>query len=184
MEQTREQLEYAISQYLDGTLPPLELQVLEARLQRDESARALLEEYRRLDSVVKGTIAVPDISWDRLATTISAQVAECEAPGSAVRFRIGSLARVAIAATVVLAVGVVAALRFGRPAGSIAVSGPSAQLAGAPAVTEISIGPSPAIAASEASLHSSEVIISRPSTVIIASFDKSVQDSDEMPWGG
>jgi hypothetical protein len=65
-------LEFSISQYLDGSLPPEEVAALEARLKDDPSARELLAEYQRLDAMLKNsTPATPAIEWDRLAGQLS-----------------------------------------------------------------------------------------------------------------
>lgn len=68
---TREQLEFAISQYLDGTLPADERAALERRLADDPAARELLEEYRHLDSVLKTSAPLPNLDWNTLAAKIS-----------------------------------------------------------------------------------------------------------------
>jgi anti-sigma factor RsiW len=74
-----EQLEFAISQYLDGSLPAEEVAALEARLNEDAAARGLLAEYRRVDALLKGTpSAVPAIEWGRLAGRIGAAVQEAD----------------------------------------------------------------------------------------------------------
>lgn len=70
----RDQLEFAITQYLDGTLPPERVAALEQLLQSDEQARELLAEHRRLDAILKAgrqLAAPPALDWDRIATTIS-----------------------------------------------------------------------------------------------------------------
>jgi anti-sigma factor RsiW len=74
-----ERLEFAISQYLDGSLPAEEIAALEARLKDDAAARELLEGYRRLEAMLKGTpTAVPAIEWERLAGHIGATVQEAD----------------------------------------------------------------------------------------------------------
>ena len=72
---THDQLEFAISQYLDGTLPPEERASLELRFQSDAEARRMLEEYRSLDAVVKQSLPVPGVKWNNLANAISSAVA-------------------------------------------------------------------------------------------------------------
>src|SRR5438445_108337 len=56
MQMSPDQLEYAISQYLDGTLARLESAALEERLASDADARELFGEYQRLDGVVSGGV--------------------------------------------------------------------------------------------------------------------------------
>jgi anti-sigma factor RsiW len=75
-----EQLELAISQYLDGLLPQAERVALEARLASDPQARRVLEEYRALDNALKRSApALPEIRWDALAASIGAAIDEDQA---------------------------------------------------------------------------------------------------------
>lgn len=73
---TRDELEFAISQYLDGTLPAGDVRALEARLASDDEAKSILDEMRSLDGMLKASPAMPSIDWAKLATTISAAVHE------------------------------------------------------------------------------------------------------------
>jgi anti-sigma factor RsiW len=70
---TLEQLEFAITQYLDGTLPPEELGALERRLADDAEARALLEEHRALTALLR-TQPLPEMDWADVARDLSAVV--------------------------------------------------------------------------------------------------------------
>jgi len=129
----REELEFLISQYVDGTLAEGERVALEARLRDDAEARALLEEERSLTAGLKSLKAVvpaPSVNWDLLAERISASVArgpvlaatEAEEPEAASSYRIGRLRGPArwglltLAASVVLAIGG-AALWMSNPGG-------------------------------------------------------------------
>jgi negative regulator of sigma E activity len=71
-----EELEFAITQYLDGTLPPAQVAELEAKLPEDSAARALLEEYRSLNQTLKAQAPLPAIEWNKLAAHLSKAVAE------------------------------------------------------------------------------------------------------------
>lgn len=73
-----EQLEFAISQYLDGSLPVAETAVLEARLNEDVAARELLEEYRKVDALLKAPAALPAVAWDKLSAHLSSAVNQAE----------------------------------------------------------------------------------------------------------
>ena len=76
---TRDELEFQISQYLDGTLALAERDALEDRLGNDADARALLAEYRDVDAALKASASVlPDVRWDRLADYLSHAVAAAE----------------------------------------------------------------------------------------------------------
>jgi negative regulator of sigma E activity len=68
-----EQLEFAITQYLDGTLPSEDVVALAARLAEDAQARALLEEHRKLTALLRAD-AGPALAWGELAKDLSAVV--------------------------------------------------------------------------------------------------------------
>jgi anti-sigma factor RsiW len=72
---TNDQLEFAISQYLDGTLPPEERTALERLLSTDPEAQRLLEQYRSLDLLAKGALRLPSLNWNKLSASISNAVA-------------------------------------------------------------------------------------------------------------
>jgi anti-sigma factor RsiW len=71
-----ERLEFAISQYLDGDLPPQERAALEQRLAADPAARQLLEQYRSLNNAMRSAARLPPVNWQRLAQAISGAVAQ------------------------------------------------------------------------------------------------------------
>src|SRR5262245_50288967 len=80
-----EQLEFAISQYLDGTLSSREIAALEQLLAENAEARQLLEEHRRLQDFVRTALPLRQLKWDKLAGAISsamadAKIAESSAP--------------------------------------------------------------------------------------------------------
>src|SRR5688572_6734984 len=135
---TRDELEFSISQYLDGTLVEREKVALERRLENDGEARALLAEYRRVDAALKGVSAaapLPAVNWAGLSAEISAAVAGERTPAAPARsFRIADWirtapAKLAVAASALLAVGVAAVvvLRGGPDRGE--TTGPTQQVA-------------------------------------------------------
>jgi len=71
-----EELEFLISQYLDGSLSVAERSALEAQLSHDAAARTMLDEYRSLESALKTSMPVPDVKWDLLAVHLSNAVAD------------------------------------------------------------------------------------------------------------
>src|SRR3954470_15957884 len=100
----RDDLEFLISQYVDGTLRGGQLEALDSRLKLDPAARAVLAEYRALDAQLKA-LPRPDVRWDAFAEQISAAVADAEAPAQSYRladYRWGNR-WVAVAAAVVIA---------------------------------------------------------------------------------
>jgi negative regulator of sigma E activity len=68
-----EQLEFTITQYLDGTLPPEESAALQVRLANDPEARALLAEHQKLTALLRAE-GLPELDWDELASDFSAVV--------------------------------------------------------------------------------------------------------------
>jgi negative regulator of sigma E activity len=76
---TDEQLQFAISQYADGSLPADEVAALEEQLAADGGARHLLEEYRRLNSLLREALPAPEMNWDQFARQISAAVSAASA---------------------------------------------------------------------------------------------------------
>jgi negative regulator of sigma E activity len=188
-----DELEYIISQYLDGTLPPLEASRVEEILATDAQARAIHAEYQRLNQSLR-SLPKPQMDWGQLAATISAKTAEEDVP--MVSYRIGFhrvLKVTAMAAMILLVVGI--GVQFYRQSTrktppnetavaitnpGIQVSGPTIEIGPAPAVAVISIGPAPGFA--DASIHSSEALLSRPTRVVIASGVQQGQDSGELPY--
>ncbi|HET6252161.1 MAG TPA: hypothetical protein VFE47_31030 [Tepidisphaeraceae bacterium] len=104
-------LEFTISQYLDGTLPPADRLALEQELQANADARAMLGEYRKLDMALKAMLPMPAIPWDRLQQSISAQVAEAHEEQTARAYRMPAWMRrsvmpLALAASLLIVAGV------------------------------------------------------------------------------
>ena len=104
-----EELEFAISQYVDGTLSAAERSALELRLADDAEARALLTEYRQLNQMLKAS-PLPDVKWDALAQAISGAVDQAEL-AQASRMRMPAWVRavalpLAMAASVLIVAGV------------------------------------------------------------------------------
>jgi len=200
MKYTTDELEFAISLYIDGAMKPLEAAALEEVLATDQPAREMLAEYRRLNDALKTQLARPDVDFDLLNAQISRSLAEAEAP-AAPSFRLPlsmPMRFVAIAASVVILVGLVAViLRNGvggnstsgsggpsvavnpqnPPVGSIVVEGPSMNLAsGAGSATiDVSIGAPPGMAS--AGSWQDQAIITRTPRVVIESSALPMQDT-------
>lgn len=194
---TNEQLEYAISQYLDGLLPPEQAIVLEQQLASDPAARRLLAEYRQLNTLLASSLPTPDVDWDKLAGNIHRAVAH--APGTSLPFlyRFPSLLTrrsMALAALLLLTVGsafLVFHLLSSRPQEQTAQSFPApypkvAQLqvfqtepiTAAP-VTEIQIGPSPLARNMKSYSTPSSSAALEPASVSIASSPVAKPSRDE-----
>lgn len=197
MKLTTEQLEYAISRSIDGTLPAIEQAALDERLATDLEARGLLEEYRQLDSVMRASVgSVPNLQWDKLTSRLSAGLAGADAPVG--RFAlpwVRTVQRVAVAASVLLVVGL--GIASYRDSGNtspretrLAVATPIQVTigTGAPAeprrfmVMEVAIGPGSDAADDAWRYADAGGIISRPAVVLIDRAYGPGQDIDSMPY--
>jgi negative regulator of sigma E activity len=199
---TRDELEFSISQYLDGTLAEAEEAALESRLASDADARALLGEYRRLDRTLKSA-PLPAFDYGALSDRISAAVSREAEPAQSYRLHwVRTAAALAIAACVVIAVGV--GIRRLGPAGQtdprqqavvpptvpapaierkqivVVDGGPRSQPSTAP-VEILAVGPSPAAGDGPALARYQEDLISRPSQVIIARTGRGAEEGAILP---
>jgi hypothetical protein len=189
----RTELEFLISQYLDGTLPPLEAARVEEILATDASAREIFAEYQRLNASLR---AMPQaqVDFDSFASSISTQLANEDLPLTTFRIGFTRVLQVsAIAASLLVVIGTAVMLfKQGKtevegPHVSIATNNPAIQISGptievspSPAVAVISIGPAPGYA--DASRHSYEAVVSRPTRVVIASGTRQAQDNGDLPY--
>jgi anti-sigma factor RsiW len=204
---TRDELEFRISQYLDGTLAAGERAALEDRLATDADARAVLDEYRRLETVLKAAPA-PAIHWDRFAEQVCAAVADAEEE-PAQTYRIGwvrTMASLALAAAVLIGIGF--AIRLLRPdttprpggGGTVArgtvditvVDAVASASGTAPAAAttspatspdiEVAVGPAAATGGDQPAFAGfRDDVVSRPSQVIIARSGQAVRDGAFLP---
>ena len=196
----RDDLEFLISQYVDGTLRGGQLEALEARLKLDPAARAVLAEYRALDAQLKA-LPKPNVRWDALAEQISTAVAEAEAPAQSYRLADYRWANrwVAVAAAVLVAAGTAfVALRSATTLKPIAIIDPTPPtptavtvIALGPSETDIApstspvtvaIGPSDRLQDQGALNRYAAEVIGRPAQVLIASTASPVQDTGLSPF--
>ncbi len=180
-----ETFEFRLTQYLDGSLPVDEAAAFFDTLAKNPQTMVLLDEYRKLDLVLKAQPA-DAINWDGLAEDISAQIDEA----SQSRMRIGFITPLhsAMAAAVLLAVGISGWFALQQTAtGPIAppaiaqITGPAIEVAAAPAVSQIEIGPANGQAVMSVSYHYAD-LIERPSRVVIASGVIARQDERTLPY--
>jgi len=154
METDRDNFEYALSQYADGTLNELEQRVLEDRLRSDAEARLLVSDFIRVDALLRNSRELPEIDFDAFAVNISQAIEAEDAPvASPLRinfFRWTGAAAIAAAVAVAAFVG----LRLQNPAtappavatGTAVISGPSIEVARVTPDIHIGVGPSDALA--------------------------------------
>ncbi len=184
---TRDQLEFLISQYVDGTLPPDEHAALEHRLQSDTKARQILNEFRSLNDLLRTQLpSIPDVNWDQFAAGTSRAIADEEAP--AIRMRIFTWSRLAIAASVLLVVGIGMLINRSAPTKNnppklqafAHIEGPTAEPATQPAVVQVTVGPATEVAESQYPLDN---IVFGPSSVsLIATSNEPAQDTHHSPY--
>ena len=197
---TRDQLEFQISQYADGTLPAEDVAALDEIFARDAEARQMLAEYRRLDRMLQREMPLPQVQWDRLAASLSEAVAREESPVRTIRlWTTRPWTRVAIAAVVALAIGTAILLHL-RPATNnnlvidstapqtddatavaiVNVTGPAVETAAGEPLAVVEIGPSPL--AERQNNRLAESIVYRAPRVVIASGQSNRQDTQRLPY--
>ena len=178
-----DELEFSITQFLDGTLDEAGRAALEARLADDPEARAMLEEHRVLTGALRSN-PLPPVQWDKLSDSISTaiddQLAErTERASWAIRL-LRNPAYVALAASVLIAVGL--AIHFmtqNHPGGSttpspsaavvaLDVQGPQEDRSAGPPVEEVSIGPGGSYSHASSLAPYADEIDTRPTRVVVA----------------
>jgi anti-sigma factor RsiW len=93
---TPDQLELAITHYLDGTLPAEDARTLEETLAGDEGARALLAEHEKLTALLRAE-PVPEMDWPALAGDFCAVVTgTVDEPSRAEDQRLNTLLKAAL----------------------------------------------------------------------------------------
>jgi anti-sigma factor RsiW len=172
----RDDFEFSLTQYLDGTLPSDQRAAVEERLRSDPAARQQLEDYRKLDQIISGAAAgMPRLQWDRLAEQISQAVAdEADRPifflGRAPMRRV-----LALAASLLIVVGLVRLATRHSPQASqqgltvIAVAGPQAETAAGETVIDVSIGQPQEADAAQAYIYNDSLLVHRPVVALEAS---------------
>ena len=193
---TRDELEFSISQYLDGTLAAAQRDALDERLASDAEARAVLAEYQALQGVLASS-PIPDVNWDQFAAQISSAVARQELPAQSYKLSAWLRpARLAIAASVLLAIGVATALLVNRTGdGPVTASAEPVRIKRVDATAPENASPASsqtieiAISAPASSsddrfvLHlEDDGIVHRPSRAVIVSAAPAVQDTLMTPF--
>jgi negative regulator of sigma E activity len=194
MDTTRDELEFAISQYLDGNLVGAEEVALEERLAGDADARAVLAEYRSLDRVLRSA-GVPEVDFEAMADRIRTAVYREPEPVQVYRLSwVRTVSALALAACVVVAAAVGIrrmTTEDGRGVGPIAgvperpdvvptqivvIDSMARPAVSTQPVAIASVGPSAATQDNSALARYHEDLLSRPSQVIIARSGYAAQD--------
>jgi len=180
---TREELEFSVCEYLDGTLGEAERVALEARLASDPEARETLRRERALTAALREG-AVPEVKWDALAERISGAIdgqleERVERASWAIRARSPWFMAAAASVGLVLGLAVFFAAnqRGGNPGGTgsvtpapvaLVVEGPQEDRPAGPVVTEVSIGPGGSYAKAPSLAPYADEMDARPTRVAIA----------------
>jgi hypothetical protein len=169
---TRDELEFQISQYVDGTLSTGETTALEKTLASSEKARELLNEYSRLQKHLNSAMPLPIIQWDRLAAHLSNVVQAPQVAGrigfASGRFRLAIAASILIIITVGLFFHPRRSPKTNSEEPIAIIVGPQAEAAIGPVIQQITVGPSPALAARGDSWRYGEGVVTRPSHIELA----------------
>jgi negative regulator of sigma E activity len=183
MTSDRDNFEFALSQYADGTLNELEKRVVEERLLTDAEGRLLVSDFARIDLMLRNSRELPAMDFDAFADRISAAIESEEAPVAApIRLHLyrwagglAAAAAVAIAAFVGLRPHSPAPAQLAQPTeivakGSAVIAGPSVETASAAPAIKIGVGPSDILAKRGDTLSlGEEAIAPRPPKVVIGS---------------
>lgn len=197
---TRDELEFSISQYLDGTLAAGAAAALEQMLATDASARALLAEYQQLDQVLRAAPA-PEVDHDAFHARLTATLAHQPDPVQSYKLPwVRTATRLAIAACVVVAAGVgIRMVQSDRPTTTVDVrptvpaprpepkqifvidTAPRVAPSTAPTALVVNVGPSAVPQDRPSFARYQEDLVSRPSQVIIARSGSVAQDGSFLP---
>ena len=194
MKLTGDELEFALSQYHDGTLNPVERASIDETLATDAGARTMLAEIAKLDAFVKRAPAMPEIAWDKFQASVSNALDQAEAP-AVPSFKIGSWTRVvggvvALAAAIAIVVNVTMRREIDTPkttgtrVAQVTIgpgSGANDAVAASPTTSaDVAVGPSPQMALSGGGIRDWEyesAFIERPGRVVIAVSPEPAQDA-------
>lgn len=177
----KEDLEFRISQYIDGTLDDTQRRALERELEQDSNAAQLLGQYRQIDNYLKSALPLPQVDYDALANRISDAIDQADRPHVLYSFKwVRRAASIAVAACIILAAGIWIYTNGLIPSNGnnsviVQVTGPQSEAAFADPIQVIQIGPS-AVAAAGPS-PASEVLVAKPSRLVIASAADPEQDT-------
>jgi len=187
-----EQIEFQISQYVDGTLSSAEHAAVDELLAGDPHARKILADYRRLNLQLTMMNAGPSVQWDGLCDRLSAGIDRGAAPVVAGRIgRLSSFAsKLRIAAALLLAATAWMILRHRSnpvtpaiphaPVSAMEVQGPQSEIATGPAVEDVQVKPSQMAARNQAPRYGEGVIDQGPSKVVISGLTPSPKKNSQL----
>lgn len=176
------QLEFEITQWLDGDLPDEKQAMLRRHLEQDPQAAKLMEEHQKLNDLLAKVPSLPQLDWEAMQTRISQAVGVNAKQQHAMR--LPQWGQLAIAACALLALGLGMRLLIfrqslpataGQAVALVQISGPQAATVPANAIADVSIGPPASVAASYS--PQSEQWADRPPQIMIAPGAQPAQDA-------
>jgi len=192
-----EQIEFAISQYLDGTLTEDRRAEVEGLLADDAHLRGVLEEHRSLTELLRSD-RVPEVRWEGLSKSISSAMdleLEERTRRASWWIRLRGPMSLAAAASVILVAGISLRYLLGpRPTptpnpivtppqvNSLIVQGPQEDRPEGRQVAEISIGPGGSYAKESGLAPYMDEIDARPARVLMASGIAPEQPATAFPF--
>ena len=176
-----EDLEFRISQYIDGTLDDTQCRALEIEIEQNPAAAELLSQYRRIDQVLKTSLPLPDVDYNALADRIVNAIDAQDQPHVLFSFKWVRRAVSVAAAACILLIGGLWIHNTGILDTSesndvlVHVTGPQSESTFADPVQVIQIGPSPTVMRGPS--PASEALVARPSKLVIASASPAPHDN-------
>jgi anti-sigma-K factor RskA len=167
-----EEDEFAISEYLDGTLAEDARGELERRMEAEPQLRGMMKEYLSLDRAMKQTMPMPAINWEVLAERLSETI---DAEGQRSRMFIGNWMkqpmRLAAAAMMIIGLGVAILVALSgrggeRPISNVIVN--PIEVAEGPMVAEMEFDMSPSLAQSGTDYYSAGDVVAMPVRLDVA----------------
>lgn len=181
MKKDAEQLEFAISQYIDGTLDEGARTELEGLLAKDPDLQVVLEGHQNLTELLR-SVPAPEVRWDSLSEAISLAIDEdlesrARRASWWIQFRVP--VGLAAAASIILVVGIWLHYLVGpKPTptpnavptlNALIVQGPEADKPQGRQIADVSIGPGGSYAKEPQLAPYMDQIDIRPARVLMAS---------------
>lgn len=166
-----EEEELAITEYLDGSLSAVHRAALDKRFNNEPGLRAVMGQYRSLDSAIRASMPMPAVKWDVLAERISESI---DAQSQRQRMFIGNWLKqpmrlaAAAAILIIIGLGILITISSGgsKPVLAVEVVGP--EKPAGPAVAQVEFDMSPALAQSGTDFYSAGDVVAMPSTLDVA----------------
>ena len=179
-EAVSEEDEFALSEYVEGALSAEHGAALEKRIEAKPGLRAVMQEDRSLNAMLRSSMPLPAVKWDVLAERISESI---DAQAQRQRMYIGNWLRqpmrLAAAAVILVALGLGILLTMSnnakKPTMAIEVVGP--EKPSGPAVAQVDFDMSPALAQSGTDIYSAGDVVAIPSTLDVAFTTPMLPDS-------